>query len=315
MVEWYHWAAFLAFLGAVLAADLLVLHREAHEVPFKEAMAWTGVWVALAAAFGVVLWAWRGATPASEYAAGYLIEWSLSVDNVFVFVLIFAHFAVPRAYQHRVLFWGVLGAIVLRLSFILGGSALLHRFHWVVYVFGGLLVITAIRFLTERERERSLEESAILRLLRRILPITDTYQGQQLMVRQLGRTMATPLLAVLVLIETTDVVFAIDSVPAVFSVTRDAFVAFTSNAMAILGLRSLYFVLAGAVGKFRFLRPALAAILAFVGVKMLTSEVYDIPVGISLAVIAGILALGVAASILRWQPDGDRAGGAPDRRL
>jgi tellurite resistance protein TerC len=299
MVGWYHWVAFLGFLCVVLAADLLVLHRKAHEVPFKEALAWTGAWVALAAAFGVVLWVWRGGELAGEYSAGYLIEWSLSVDNVFVFVLIFTHFAVPKAYQHRVLFWGVLGAIVLRLSFILGGSALLHRFHWIIYVFGGLLVFTAVRFLAERERERSLEESVILRLVRRAVPITETFEGQRLFLRREGRVLATPLLAVLVLIEATDVVFAIDSVPAVFSVTQDAFVAFTSNAMAILGLRSLYFVLAGAVGKFRYLKPALAAILAFVGAKMLTSEVFEIPIAVSLAVIAAILAAGVVASLLR----------------
>jgi tellurite resistance protein TerC len=309
MVDWYHWAAFLVFLGSILAVDLLVLNREAHEVPFKEAMAWTAAWVALAAGFGAVVWLWRGGEVAGQYLAGYLIEWSLSVDNVFVFVLIFTHFAVPKAYQHRVLFWGVLGAIVLRLSFILGGSALLHRFDWVIYVFGGLLVFTAIRFLAERERRRSLEESVILRLVRRVVPITETFEGQRLLLRRDGRLLATPLLAVLVLIEATDIVFAIDSVPAVFSVTRDAFVAFTSNAMAILGLRSLYFVLAGAVGKFRYLKPALAAILAFVGAKMLTSELFEIPVAVSLTVIAAILAAGVVASLLRPAPVPPSAGG------
>jgi tellurite resistance protein TerC len=299
MVDWYHWVAFLGFLGTILAVDLLILNREAHEVPFKQAVAWTGAWVALAAGFGIVVWLWRGGGLAGEYAAGYLIEWSLSVDNVFVFVLIFTHFAVPKAYQHRVLFWGVLGAIALRLSFILGGSALLHRFHWVIYVFGGLLVITAIRFLAEGERKRSLEESIVLRSVRKVIPITESFQGQRLLLRREGRLLATPLLAVLVLIEATDIVFAIDSVPAVFSVTRDAFVAFTSNAMAVLGLRSLYFVLAGAVGRFRYLKPALAAILAFVGAKMLASEVFEIPVAVSLTVIAGILSIGVAASLLR----------------
>jgi tellurite resistance protein TerC len=299
MVEWYHWVAFLGFLGTILSVDLLVLNRQAHEVPFREAMAWTAAWVALAAAFGAAVWLWRGGGLAGEYSAGYLIEWSLSVDNVFVFVLIFTHFAVPKAYQHRVLFWGVLGAITLRLSFILGGSALLHRFHWVIYVFGGLLVFTAVRLMVERERQRSLEESVVLKLLRRVVPITETFEGQRLVLRRDGRLLATPLLAVLVLIEATDIVFAIDSVPAVFSVTRDAFVAFTSNAMAILGLRSLYFVLAGAVGRFRYLKPALAAILAFVGAKMLASEVVEIPVAVSLALIAGILSIGVAASVLR----------------
>ncbi len=302
MVEWFHWAAFLAFLGVVLSVDLLVLHRRAHEVPIKEALAWTAAWVGLAAAFGALLWLWRGGETAGQFAAGYLIEWSLSVDNVFVFILIFTHFAVPKAYQHRVLFWGVLGAIVLRLSFILGGSALLHRFHWMIYVFGGLLLVTAIRLLLQRERERSPEESLVLKVLRRFVPLTETFEGQRLMVRHQGRVAATPLFAVLVLIEATDVVFAIDSVPAVFSVTRDAFVAFTSNAMAILGLRSLYFVLAGAMGRFRFLTPSLAAILGFVGLKMIASGVVEIPVAVSLAIIAGILALGLGLSLLRPTP-------------
>jgi tellurite resistance protein TerC len=314
MVEWYHWAAFLGFLGTILAVDLLVLDREAHEVPFKEAMAWTGAWVALAAGFGAVVWLWRGGELAGEYLAGYLIEWSLSVDNVFIFVLIFTHFAVPKVYQHRVLFWGVLGAIILRLSFILGGSALLHRFHGVIYVFGGLLLFTAVRLLAERERRRSLEESVILKFVRRVVPISETFQGQRLLLRRDGRLLATPLLAVLVLIEATDIVFAIDSVPAVFSVTRDAFVAFTSNAMAILGLRSLYFVLAGAVGRFRYLKPALAAILAFVGAKMLASDIFEIPVAVSLIVVAGILSLGVAASVLRAEGDPIDPSGSPDTR-
>src|SRR5262245_30218301 len=167
MIEWYHWVAFLVFLVTVLLLDLLVLHREAHEVPFREALGWTGAWVLMATLFGVLVWVWLGPQPAGEYLAGYLIEWSLSIDNVFVFILIFAHFVVPKPYQHRVLFWGVLGAIVLRLSFILAGSALLHRFHWISYVFGGLLMYTAVRFLAEREKERSLEESVILRLFRR----------------------------------------------------------------------------------------------------------------------------------------------------
>jgi tellurite resistance protein TerC len=298
MVEWFHWVGFLGFLGVVLAVDLLVLHRRAHEVPVKEALAWTGVWVGLAAAFAVVVWRWRGGGAAGQFAAGYLIEWSLSVDNVFVFILIFVHFAVPKAYQHRVLFWGVLGAIALRLSFILGGSALLHRFHWMLYVFGGLLVVTAIRFLAARGRERSPEESLVLRVLRKVVPITEGFDGQRLVTRHDGRRMATPLLAVLVLIETTDVVFAIDSVPAVFSVTSDAYLAFTSNAMAILGLRSLYFLLAGALGRFRFLTPSLAAILTFVGVKMLVSDLIEVPVGASLAIIVVMLAAGLVLSML-----------------
>jgi tellurite resistance protein TerC len=315
MVEWFHWASFLAFLVLVLALDLFVLHRDAREVPFKQALAWTGAWVGLALAFGGVLLLWRGAEAGGEYAAGYLIEWSLSVDNVFVFVLIFTHFVVPPAYQHRVLFWGVLGAIFLRLSFILGGSALLNRFHWVIYIFGGLLIVTAVRFLAERRERRSLEESAILRLTRKVLPITESFEGQRLVVRRGGRLLATPLLAVLVVIEATDVVFAIDSVPAVFSVTRDAFVAFTSNAMAILGLRALYFVLAGAMGRFRYVKPALAAILAFVGVKMVLSELVEIPVAVSLVVIAGILTAGIGGSVVWPAPEVRRLPTGPEPPL
>jgi tellurite resistance protein TerC len=299
MVEWYHWVAFLTFLAAVLFVDLGLLHRDAHRVALREALSWTAAWIGLAALFGVVLWAWRGGSVAGQFAAGYLIEWSLSVDNVFVFVLVFAHFAVPEAYQHRVLFWGVLGAVALRLTFILGGAALLHRFEWIVYVFGGLLIVTAVRFLREREREKGFEEGLVLRAVRRVVPLTEGYEGQRLMVRRAGRLMGTPLLAVLAIVEASDVVFAIDSIPAVFSVTTDAFVVFASNALAILGLRSLYFVLAGAVGKFRYLKPSLAVLLAFVGVKMLLSDVVHLPIGVSLGVIVGILGVGVAASMLR----------------
>ena len=298
MIEWYHWAGFVATLLALLAFDL-VRHDDAHVMPLREALRWSGLWVGLAVAFGVVVWLWLGGHPAGEYAAGYLIEWSLSVDNVFVFILIFTHFSVPQEHQHRVLFWCVLGAVVTRLSFILGGSALLHRFDWIIYVFGAVLVITAFRFLREREKERSLEENLVLRLTRRLVPMTDRFDGPRLTSSAGGRWMATPLLAVLVLIEATDIVFAVDSIPAVFAVTNDAFIAFTSNAMAILGLRSLYFVMAGAVDRFRYLKPALAAVLGFVGLKMLLSEVVHIPVWASLAVIVAIMAVaGVASAVV-----------------
>jgi TerC family integral membrane protein len=299
MVEWYVWAAFVAFLFALLSVDLGVFQRRAHAVPFREALSWTGIWVGLAAAFAGITWAWRGGSIAGQFLAGYLIEWSLSVDNVFVFILVFAHFAVPPAYQHRVLFWGVVGAVCLRLLFILAGTALLHRFHWIVYVFGALLLLTAYRFLREKEGSRSLEESLILRAVRRLLPMTEHYEGQRLSVRRRGRRLATPLLAVLIVVEVTDVVFAIDSIPAVFAVTRDAFVVFSSNALAILGLRSLYFVLAGAVGRFRYLRPSLAVLLAFVGAKMLLSSVVAISTGVSLGTIVAILSTGILLSALR----------------
>jgi TerC family integral membrane protein len=299
MEHWYIWPAFIAFLAIVLSIDLGVFHRRAHEVPFREAFVWTGVWVSVALAFAVLTWVWRGSAVAQQFVAGYLIEWSLSVDNVFVWILILTHFAVPKAYQHRVLFWGVVGAIILRLGFILGGTALLHSFEWVIYVFGAILIVTAYRFLRGKESERSVEESAMLRVVRRFLPITQKYEGQRLIVRRGRRFTATPLLAVLVMVELTDVVFAVDSIPAIFAITRDAFVVFSSNALAILGLRSLYFVLAGAVARFRYLRPSLGLLLAFVGTKMLLSEVVHIGTEISLAVIVAILATGAVASWLR----------------
>jgi tellurite resistance protein TerC len=299
VVEWYVWLAFLSGLFALLAVDLL-RHQDDHVMAFREAAGWTAVWVGLGLLFGLVVWLWLGGRSAGEYFAGYLIEWSLSVDNVFIWILIFGHFTVPRKFQHRVLFWGVIGAIAMRLSFILAGSALLDRFHWVIYVFGGILLLTAIRFVMQSERERSLEDALVLRLTRHVVPMTSEYQGQRFFTRHGARRLATPLLAVLVLIEFTDLVFAVDSIPAVFAVTRDAFIAFTSNAMAILGLRSLYFVLAGGMARFRYLKPALAVILAFVGVKMVLSGTVDIPIGLSLGVIVGVLgAAGLASWLIR----------------
>ncbi|HEY3208679.1 MAG TPA: TerC family protein [Actinomycetota bacterium] len=296
MVEWYIWAGFIGFIALVLLVDLGIFHREAHRVPFREALAWTGVWVTLAMVFVVVMWVWRGGQVAGEFLAGYLIEWSLSLDNVFVWILIFTHFSVAARYQHRVLFWGIVGAVTLRLGFILGGTALINKFDWIIYVFGGLLLVTAVRFLRERDQKASMEETAILRLVRRFLPMTERYDGQRLIVRNAGKLLATPLLAVLVVVELTDVVFAVDSIPAIFAVTRDAFVVFASNALAILGLRSLYFVLAGAVDRFHYLRPALAALLGFVAVKMLISDWVHIPIALSLTGIAAILGVGALAS-------------------
>jgi tellurite resistance protein TerC len=298
-MDWYIWVAFIAFIVGMLSIDLGIVQRKAHVVPFREAFIWTAVWVSIALAFGVITWVWRGGAVAQEYIAGYLIEWSLSVDNVFVWILIFTHFSVPREYQHRVLFWGVLGAIVLRLIFILGGTALLNRFEWIVYVFGALLLVTAYRFLVRKENETSVEESTVLRFVRRFIPLTEKYEGQQLIVKRGKHRVATPLFAVLVMVEATDVVFAVDSIPAIFAITRDAFVVFSSNALAILGLRSLYFVLAGAVSRFRYLRPSLGVLLAFVGAKMLLSEVVHISTQISLAVIVAILGTGIVASWLR----------------
>jgi tellurite resistance protein TerC len=297
MVEWYVWGAFLIGLFALLSVDLL-RHQDDHVMAFREAAGWSAVWVGLGLSFGLLVWAWLGGRSAGEYFAGYLIEWSLSVDNVFVWILIFSHFAVPREYQHRVLFWGLIGAIAMRLSFILAGSALLDRFHWVTYVFGAILILTAVRFVAQRERERSFEDGLVVRLTRRLVPMSDRYEGQRFFTRRGSHRLATPLLAVLILIEFTDLVFAVDSIPAVFAVTRHAFIAFTSNAMAILGLRSLYFVLAGGMARFRYLKPALAVVLGFVGVKMVLSGILDIPIWLSLAVIVGVLGVAGVASWL-----------------
>jgi tellurite resistance protein TerC len=313
VVQWYHWLAFCAAIASFLALDLGVFNRRAHQVSLREALAWTAVWMSVALSFAGLLWMWMGWHSAGTFLAGYLLEWSLSADNVFVFILLFTHFAVPAAYQHRVLFWGVLGAIVLRLTFILAGSALLERFEWVVYVFGALLLVTAVRFLREGERSRSPADTFVVRTVGRVVPTTADYHGSRLFAhRDAGRGwVATPLLAVLISIELVDVVFAVDSIPAILALTTDAFIVFTSNALAILGLRSLYFVMAGAVGRFRYLRPALAALLAFVGVKMLLSGVVHVPAAVSLAVIVGILGVGAVASVvLGSRGQGDRLLGS-----
>jgi tellurite resistance protein TerC len=292
------WIGFVVFVLAMLALDLGVVHRKAHEVKVREALIWSAVWIGLAAAFNGLVYVWFGADRALEFLTGYVIEKALSVDNLFVFLVIFSYFAVPAALQHRVLFWGITGAIVMRIVFILGGAALLERFHWVMYVFGGFLVFTGIKLLWQRGAEVHPERNPILRLMRRIVPTVPDYHGKHFMVVQNGRRYATPLLLVLVVIEATDVVFAVDSIPAVFAVTRDPFIVFTSNIFAILGLRALYFALAGMMQKFHYLKVGLGLVLAFVGVKMLTADVYKLPIAVSLAVIAGLLAASVAASLL-----------------
>lgn len=291
------WAAFLAFVVALLALDLFVLHRDAHEVSVREAAGWSAFWIALGLSFAGVIWATRGGTAAGEYLAGYLIEKSLSVDNVFVFVLIFSFFAVPAAYQHRVLFWGVLGALVLRGVFIVAGAALLEAFHWVLYVFGAFLVYTGLKMFRHEDLALDPDENRVLRLLRRFLPMTTEYHGQRLFIRQAGTLVATPLFAVLVIVETTDLIFAVDSIPAIFAVTRDPFLVFTSNVFAILGLRALYFLLAGVAHRFVYLKAGLAVILVFVGSKMLIADLYHVPIGISLGVIASVLTLSIALSL------------------
>ncbi len=293
------WVGFIAFVLAMLAVDLGIFNRKTHAISMKEAGIWTAVWIGLALAFNVVLYFWQGTEPALQFLTGYLIEKALSVDNLFVFALIFALFAVPARYQHRVLFWGVLGALIMRGAFIAAGAALLHNFHWIIYVFGAFLVYTGIKLAFHKETSIEPERNPAVRLFRRFFPITDRYHGERFFVRQAGKLLATPLVLVLVVVESTDLVFAVDSIPAIFAVTSDPFLVYTSNVFAILGLRSLYFLLAGALDKFYYLKTALAFILSFVGVKMLISEWVKIPIALSLAVILGLLLAAVVASLIR----------------
>jgi tellurite resistance protein TerC len=292
------WGGFTAFVLAMLAVDLGVFHRKAHEVKFKEALAWSIVWISLALLFNLGIYRWFGTEKALEFLTGYLIEKALSVDNVFVFLVLFTFFAVRKEHQHRVLFWGVLGALVMRGVFIALGATLLARFHWIIYVFGVFLVFTAVKLILHRNEEMHPERLPIYKLFRRWVPSVDEYHGAQFTVVQNGKRYATPLLLVLVTVEATDLVFAVDSIPAIFAVTSDPFIVYTSNIFAILGLRALYFVLAGVMDKFHYLKTALALILGFVGVKMLLMGVYKISIGVSLAVIASILAFAVIASIV-----------------
>jgi tellurite resistance protein TerC len=306
---WWLWAGFTLFVLGVLALDLGVFHRKAHAVSTKEAAIWTVVWVSLAAAFGSWIFVTEGRQPALEFLAGYLVEEALSVDNLFVFILVFTYFRVPDELRHRVLFWGIIGALVMRGAMIAAGAALIHRFHWIIYVFGAFLVYTGLKMAFKGDEEIDPEHNPVLRLVRRFIPVTHGYRGQHFFVRETGpqgvvRWVATPLFIVLVLVETTDLVFAVDSIPAIFGVTRDPFIVYTSNVFAILGLRSLFFLLAGVIQKFHLLRYGLAAVLAFVGIKMLLSGTYPIPIGASLGVIASLLMLSVVASLIFPQRPG-----------
>ena len=296
--------AFNAGVLAVLAIDLGVFNKKAHAATVKEAASWSAVWISLSLGFaGLILYLY-GKQPALEFVTGYVIEYSLSVDNIFVIVLIFSYFRIPDKYQHRVLFWGIMGALLMRGGMIAGGALLIERFHWVIYVFGAFLIFTGIRMATHDESDIEPEANPILRLVRRVIPITHDYRGQEFFVKEAPTRgaapviMATPLFVVLVLVETTDLIFAVDSIPAIFAVTRDPFLVYTSNVCAILGLRSLYFLLAGVINKFHLLKLGIAAVLTFVGVKMLLSGYYEIPIHLSLLVIVGVLGASVAASIL-----------------
>ena len=291
------WAGFIGFVVVMLVLDLTVFHRGAREVRFRSALAWSAFWVALAAVFAVLVYFWRGRVPALDFTTGYLIEESLSVDNLFVFLLIFRYFKVPGPYQHKVLFWGIIGALVMRLAFIIAGVALINRFHWIIYLFGAFLVYTGVKLARGSESEVHPENNPVLKWFRKFIPITPDYVKGKFIVRQRG-LYATPLLLVLIVIETTDVLFATDSIPAVLAITRDPFIVFTSNVFAILGLRSLYFALAGMMDLFHFLHYGLAVILSFIGLKMLISNYYDVPTHIALAVVGVVLAVSIGASML-----------------
>jgi tellurite resistance protein TerC len=318
------WAGFNVFVLALLALDLGVFHRKAHAVSVREATIWSVIWISLSMLFnlGIYLF-WHDLVPASLYSngdaalaffTGYLIEKSLSVDNIFVFVLIFSYFSVPLKYQHRVLFWGILGALVMRAALILVGAALIKEFHWIIWIFGAFLIFTGIRMAFHKGEELHPEDNPLVKLLKRVMPVTQDYRGASFFVREAGKRMATPLLLVLLIIESTDLVFAVDSIPAIFAVTQDPFIVYTSNVFAILGLRSLYFLLAGVMHKFHYLKLGLSAVLAFVGLKMLmpdlselvTGVAYKIPTLFSLGVVASILAVAVAASLLRARRLGDQ---------
>ena len=302
-VDPWVWGAFLAVVVVLLVADLLLVHKTAHVISTKEAAIESAIWISIGLAFtGVVAWAWGGAA-AGEYISGYLIEKSLSVDNVFVWALIMSYFAVPREFQFRVLFWGVFGALVLRFAFIFIGAGLLNRFDWMLFVFGGFLIITAIRLLRHEDEDIHPEHNPVLKLVRRAVPSTSEYHGQAMFIKEAGKRLATPLFAVLVVIETSDVIFAVDSIPAILAVSRDTFIVFSSNAFAILGLRALYFLLADLRDKFDYLQPGLAVILGFVGIKMILSEWYHIPTPISLGFIALVLTVAIVASIKLNRPD------------
>ncbi len=293
------WVVFNIFVFGMLAIDLGVFHRKAHAVTTKEATSWCLIWITLGLIFNAGVYVFLGPEKGLEFFTGYLIEYSLSVDNIFVFILILSYFSVPSVYQHRVLFWGILGALIMRGVFIATGALLLQKFHWVIYLFGAFLVFTGVKMLVKEEISVRPDDNPVLRILRRFIPIATDYTGKSFFVMQNRKLHATPLFVVLIVIETTDLIFAVDSVPAIFAVSQDPFVVYTSNVFAILGLRSLYFLLAGVVDLFVYLRYGLGVVLAFVGVKMVLSDIYKIPIGLSLMVVIGVLALSIVASLLR----------------
>jgi tellurite resistance protein TerC len=298
-VSVYFWIGFHVFVFFMLALDLGVFNKKAHRIPVKEAVIWTSVWISLAMLFSVFVLFEFGKTKALEFLTGYVIEYSLSVDNIFVFIMIFSYFAVPDKYQHKVLFWGIVGALVMRAVFIFAGVALINRFHWIVIVFGGFLVFTGIRMLFHKEAEVDPDKNVIVKFFRKFLPVSSTMHGEKMFIRIDNKTYATPLFLVLLVIESSDLIFAVDSIPAILAISKDTFIVYTSNIFAILGLRSLYFAVAGVMNLFRFLKIGLAFVLTFVGTKMLLSFIHiEIPILASLGVIISILLFSILASVV-----------------
>lgn len=295
------WVAFNLFVLGMLALDLGVFHRKSHEVSVREALTWTSVWITLAMLFNLFIYYYFDKDKAIEFFTGYIIEKSLSVDNIFVIIMIFSYFNVPNSYQHKVLFWGILGALVMRIIFILTGIELIHKFHWLIYIFGGFLIFTGIKMLTSGDEKLEPERNPLVKLARKIFPFTPSFEGDQFFVRRNAKLWATPLFLVVILIEATDLIFAVDSIPAILAISDDAFIVYTSNVFAILGLRSLYFALSGIEKYFQYLKYGLSAILVFVGTKMCITDLYKIPVDLSLIVIVFILAIAMLASVIVQQ--------------
>ncbi len=297
-VNIFAWVGFNIFVLIMLAIDLGIFHKKSHEISLKESLAWTFVWVFLALIFNTGIYFFAGREPALAFLTGYLIEKSLSMDNLFVFLLIFSYFKVAPIYQHKILFWGIFGAIIMRAIFIAAGITLIKQFHWIIYIFGALLIYSGIKLIFEQAKEIHPERNPVIKIFRRFFPVTKDYVGGKFFVRQNSKIFATPLFIVLLVVETTDLIFAVDSIPAILSITQDPFIVYTSNVFAILGLRALYFTLSSIIRLFHLLNYGLAVILVFVGVKMLLEGIFEIPIGISLAVVMGILILSVIASLI-----------------
>ncbi|MFN8360520.1 MAG: TerC family protein [Candidatus Kapaibacterium sp.] len=308
MGDLWMWVGFNCLVLLLISIDLFVFHRNSHEVKMKEALTWSAVWITLAMIFNVGVYVWFGQEAALQFFTGYIIEKSLSVDNLFVFLMVFAYFRVPPKYQHKVLFWGIIGALVMRAILIVVGAALIAEFHWIIYIFGGFLVLTGIRMAFQEEENINPEKNIVIRIFRAFFPVSETYHEDRFIVRHAGKLIATPLLLVLVSVEFTDLVFALDSIPAIFAITPDPFIIYTSNVFAILGLRALYFALSGVMNLFYYLKFGLAAVLVFVGTKMVIIDFYKIPIGLSLGVVATILVIAVVASLLRQRRESRAAG-------